>query len=189
MIFIIITILFSLTNADHINYLRKIYRDTTPLNITKESYDRTTVNCITGTVTSACSYHGVCSGNYTCVCNTGYITFPSSSINGCNYKQKSQLTAFLLQFFLGEICGAGEFYLGNNDIGAGQIVYFWGNTIFIILMICTLTNFYKENEIMSTIYIWRILSGIGLIIWWIYELVVISNGIRHDGNDAPLENW
>ncbi len=41
--------------------------------------------------------NGICR-NFTCICNSGFVTFGSST---CNYQQKEKLTAFLLSFFVG----------------------------------------------------------------------------------------
>ena len=61
--------------------------------------------------TTYCSINGgTCNGN-TCACKSGYITKDASSIPCC-YKQKSQLTAFLLEFIFS--FGFGHFYIGNN---------------------------------------------------------------------------
>merc|ERR1719245_2696397 len=51
-----------------------------------------------------------------------YTTFPSPPEGDqtyCNYKQKSQLTAFLLQWFLGTV-GAGRFYIEDYLLGGCQ---------------------------------------------------------------------
>jgi hypothetical protein len=54
------------------------------------------------------------------VCDDGYIT-PKDGGAACSYKQKDQLTAFLLHFFLGEF-GAGMWYAGQYGQAAGQLV-------------------------------------------------------------------
>lgn len=57
---------------------------------------------------SYCNYNGFCRNDGTCQCFSGYYTqFPDKP---CSYSQKKQLTAFLLQFFLG-VFGAGHFYI------------------------------------------------------------------------------
>ena len=55
-----------------------------------------------------------------CVCNMGYSSFDVQNLNSvsnilCCYKQKSQLTAFLLELYLG--FGIGHFYLGKIIYG------------------------------------------------------------------------
>jgi hypothetical protein len=69
---------------------------TADLNILSSPNDR---NCSSA---ADCNYHGLCqdaTGN--CICFSGYYTQRTN--NPCAYEQKSQLTAFLLQFFLGAL--------------------------------------------------------------------------------------
>jgi hypothetical protein len=61
------------------------------LNLIKYSYG--SISC---TLNSDCN-NGVCTSGI-CVCNKGYL---SQDTLACSYKQKDQLTAFLLSFFLG----------------------------------------------------------------------------------------
>ena len=44
--------------------------------------------------------NGICRNN-TCMCNSGYVSFPFGSNSTCNYEQKNKLTAFLLSFLIG----------------------------------------------------------------------------------------
>jgi hypothetical protein len=51
-------------------------------------------------------------GTWTCECDKGYATH--GEVMFCSHKQRKQVTAFLLSFFLGEF-GADWFYIGNKD--------------------------------------------------------------------------
>eukprot|EP01084_Bolivina_argentea_P039191 72448_1 len=75
-----------------------------------------------------CDGHGDCtysgSGDElifaSCKCDNGFTTYPDPPTGDqpyCNYPQKSQLTAFLLSWFLGAF-GAGRFYVGDYVLGA-----------------------------------------------------------------------
>ena len=152
--------------------------------------DKTSINCTTGSNTFACSYHGICSGDFTCVCDTGYITFPTDSKFGCNYQQKSALIAFLLEFFLGVEVGAGELYLGNISLGIGQLIFFWVGLLFFISF-CTLLAylFLSTDEAKYMLYgnkIGTFIWSIGVTIFWIVLIVYIVNGTTVDGNGAPI---
>ena len=68
-----------------------------------------TTNCTTNTDCNK----GQCVSS-ACVCNAGYINFPSNQV--CNYEQKSKETAFLLSFFFGYF-GADWFYLSKGNGG------------------------------------------------------------------------
>jgi len=70
-----------------------------------------TIVCHDPTVT--CHGHGTCEDHYGCRCDSGYTTHKAENGTMCNYKQKSQMTAFLLTLFLGEF-GAGRFYVGQT---------------------------------------------------------------------------
>lgn len=51
--------------------------------------------------------------NTECICNEGYIDYNNGI---CNYKQKKQLVAFLLSFFVGSF-GVDWFYLAMGNAG------------------------------------------------------------------------
>ena len=86
---------------------------------------------------------GVCENN-TCACSSSYTG------SFCEYKRKSKLTAFLLDFFLGS-CGAGQFYLGRTGIAVGILVLLL-STCFVVLPI-TLVLAYccARRSFMSTL--------------------------------------
>lgn len=74
-----------------------------------------------------------------CVCNLGYSSYDVDigyeSTTKCCYKQRSQMTGFLLEIFLG--FGIGNFYLGDNVMGVlrltisiGLCVLLWCTTYF-----------------------------------------------------------
>ncbi|KAG5187501.1 hypothetical protein JKP88DRAFT_141257, partial [Tribonema minus] len=48
-----------------------------------------------------------------CECDTGYVSIDSEA---CSYRQKSELVAFLLSFFV-VFVGADWFYLASGDAG------------------------------------------------------------------------
>ena len=104
--------------------------------VTVQSVMQPVINC---TSPASCSWNGFCVDINTCRCDDGYTTHYNKGNNkdnnnvtkACNYKQKSRLVAFLLQFFL-FIVGAGNWYLDNVALAAGQLIYNFGGT----MMIC-----------------------------------------------------
>jgi hypothetical protein len=130
-----------------------------------------------------CSYNGICTNEKTCKCNDGYVTYPSNHVTGCNYKQKSTLVAFLLQFFLGFISGAGYFYLGQTELGLGQLFLFWGGTILSLFFACCSCS---EKSDSNEEILYKCVLYMGCIIWYMYSLAEIGGGITKDGNGAPI---
>lgn len=145
-----------------------------------------------------CSYNGFCTNDKFCHCNAGYITYPSGNTFGCNYKQKSTITAFCLQFFLGYISGAGYLYLGKIPLGIGELFLFWGGLIFICIAGGCLVVYCKKpdnkktpDDDGTTEIVTKITTNclmLGCFIWWIYALVVIGTGNILDGNGAPINS-
>lgn len=93
---------------------------------------------------------------FACKCDDGYL-----SVNGvCNYRQKTQVAAFLLSFFFG-IIGVDYFYLSTCQpcdcyIGLGFLNIFTG-------------------------------GGVG--IWWLVRWIWIAVGTFVDGSGHPLKPW
>lgn len=79
--------------------------------------------CVSCAAELRCTYSDDCPTHATCVrtaaleshcdCNEGYVTHDGAI---CGYQQKSQLTTFLLSFFVGYL-GADWFYLCDGDAG------------------------------------------------------------------------
>ena len=133
-------------------------------------------NCTTN---ADCNYNGNCMNNHQCKCNDGYITFDSET--QCNYKQKNTLTAFLLELFIGMYTGAGYFYLELNYLALGQLFYFWGGIlVFCFSSLCISSDF--KIIIPILIFLW----GIGIIMWWLYVVILIAKGTIRDNNGAPI---
>lgn len=139
-------------------------------------------NCSTVTDGSACSYSGVCNTNTgICHCDDGYIT--TNNIDQCNYKQKKQLAAFLLQVFLG-YAGAGEFYADNNGMGGGQIALLLGSPTLLAIGRC-----YKDKAAGTTAIVVGAVGLLGVVGWWIADMVRFGKNNVKDGNGQPLKEW
>jgi hypothetical protein len=154
---------------------------------TMQSFDATSFNCTVGPTSPECSYHGTCTADgLGCICNTQYTTCPASNALKCNYQQKSAPTAFLLELFLGEF-GAGYFYLGANDMGAGQIVL----TFVGVFLLCVVFLCVGFNSGDSTVGFFFVLSFdcmwvMAVVGWWIAACVTIGQGHVLDGNGCAV---
>ncbi len=145
------------------------------------------VNAQTCNNTDDCSNHGLCSNNQ-CHCFSGYITH--ESIIGCNYRQKSRLTAFLLELFLGEI-GAGWFYLDRIEFAIPVAVL----TLFLVCCVLPLYKILKSEHVdednlkmgfavCSHPIILLVVFG-----FWLHGIIVTSNGEAKDSNGVPVSDW
>src|SRR5690349_15200584 len=72
---------------------------------------------ITCDYTNCPEERGICNIDNECYCFQGYITTEEGENNNtyCNYEQKSQMIAFLLEFILS--FGLGHLYIKNYIIG------------------------------------------------------------------------
>jgi len=132
-----------------------------------------------------CSYHGVChEDGRRCICFDGYTT--SSNFFACDYKQKNSMFAFSAEIPFGFLTGAGYFILGLNSMGIGQILYFWIGLI--LCGILCVAKYIEDDNINNSgccflmFYCFSFFWSIGVLVWWIYALVTISNGSLVDTN-------
>ena len=122
-----------------------------------------------------------------CKCHEGYDTNSKISEVHCNYKQKSQIKAFLLELIF--CFGAGHFYLYNYKIAISKLV------MFIILALCF--KFFKINTKSKElnkleIKIIFIIVGIFYIVVFflhIIDLAFLGKNKYKDGNGIPLSKW
>ena len=163
------------------------------INIFNFVYSDSTENievCEDGTKCNA--DHGKCtkfdddSNGYFCNCKDGYATSPKEEVQ-CNYKQKSQLKAFLLELFL--CFGSGHFYIHKYKYAIPKLVVFvFLYCLFIVLRIITKAK--EENRLANLIIC--ISAGVslaGMLTWQIIDLVNFGKNNYDDGNDMPLRKW
>lgn len=77
----------------------------------------------------ACNSHGTCVDNL-CYCDDEYAT--EDEDDPCDYKRKSQLVAFLLDFFIN---GGGQIYLGYLNWGIPRLILLFWPIITIIIIL------------------------------------------------------
>lgn len=128
-----------------------------------------------------CSYNGLCAVDR-CRCFNGYVKHDSEL--GCNYRQKSRLTAFMLEFLFGGL-GAGWFYLNRLEFAIPALVML----VFVCcakpcLMLC------EENENrtigVGTLTVVFILFIVGL---WLHGVITMGMGTATDSNGVVVGDW
>ena len=128
---------------------------------------------------------GICNEDNVCVCLNGYETVDDLSLGNfdCNYKKKSKLIAFLLEFVLG--FGAGHFYMGHITLSTIKMIY----TSLTCLLFCQYNSIQKITEIKRfAVPLERILLC-GWAVWQIIDGLLISFGYYKDGNGYELRSW
>ena len=150
--------------------------------IISEDSENNLINCGDGIqCNKECLVYDEDKGKLFCNCYLG------DNVVECNYKQKSQLKAFLLELFL--CYGAGHFYINNYKLAAPKLVVF---AIFYCLFIALriITKAKEENKLANLIIC--ISAGVvlaAMITWQIIDLVYFGKNKYKDGNKIPLRNW
>lgn len=143
--------------------------------------------------TQDCSPPNYCYNSTTCVCGNGMadnnnLTYTNkATYQGayCNYQQKNQLTAFLLEFFVAS--GSGHFYSGRILNGCLKLV---GTLVPFILtcVICCIkcTASDKGTGILALI---SGILGCLLVVWILVDVIMFGLNKFKDGNGVPLAHW
>jgi hypothetical protein len=119
------------------------------------------------------------------------IQLTNDQVKFCNYEQKKQLTAFLMSFFVG--FGAEHFYLQRNKVAAAKLVFYFFccllNVIYFVLAKCV-KNGKKFTEFIGAFEALYLGCGfIFMLLWNIYDWILIGNGTLTDGYGFPLTSW
>jgi uncharacterized membrane protein (Fun14 family) len=130
-----------------------------------------------------------------CTCVTGYVNgFEYNKNlddkNYCDYKQKKQLTAFLLELFVG--FGAGHFYRGNYLMASLKLVAFLIGIYIICLFPLTakwISDCCDCDCLVVIVSILFYFAACGLATWFIFDLVYFGKNKYKDKNDVPLLKW
>ena len=132
-----------------------------------------------------------------CSCKEGYITLADKeNFTFCNFKQKDQLVAFLLELCVG--FGAGHFYRNEFVMASLKLVGFALGLAFICTFPITAKAIADCNcEALAVILsIFYYLYLCGLAVWYIFDLVYFGNNYYEDysyygqlGKTIPLKHW
>lgn len=136
-----------------------------------------------------CNGHGECKADGTCLCDKDYATVNQDA--QCSYERKKQLAAFLLHTFLGGY-GAGHFYINDIPTAMGQlslsIIIPLGLTILALFAMCCCMNDAGKAVGAGIGIVWA-LCWLGVIVWWIVDMVRFANNYYPDSKRVTLAPW
>ena len=136
---------------------------------------------ITGTPENCIIDHMDCNENRTeCTCKKEYATLTTSK-QFCDVKKKKQLTAFLLELFVG--FGAGHFYRHHYLMASLKLVAFVLGIYVICLFPLTakcVTDCCDSDCLVVLVSILFYLYALGLAFWYIWDLVYFGKNKYKD---------
>jgi len=161
-------------------------------------FDVQTNNC----TIQKCSFpFGYCSSSTNCHCSYGYanVNLNYTLINSdsktnnlyCNYSQKNQLTSFILEFIFP--FGVGHFYALRNTFGLIKIMFVLVSPLLFCLLVCV--GIIAMDSLNCQKFFAVISAGLGLIytigvvVWFLVDLVMFGLNKYKDGNGVPLKEW
>lgn len=159
----------------------RVLEDSSEMKVVEENLDCTN--------SDDCSKNGFCERGK-CSCFFGYVTTKDSNGFSCNYKQKIQVTAFILELFLG--FGMGHYYSERFAHATLKLLAL----IVGITSICLYPLFMKciqRNEANDYLYcsvsclFYLIAMGLAFLI--IYDLMMFGLNKYNDGKGIPLKSW
>ena len=152
------------------------------------------VTCnVTAPAANECGTYGSCIGGR-CVCDMGHVTAMNVISIPCEYEQKSQITAFLLEFFLGWFCSAGLWYLGNALWAGLKIASLLGICLPVCCAGVKLCNSDGEKKQDWTMIVSWCFTIIFVFIWICLHistlvLIALNNGRIVDSNGVSMRSW
>ncbi len=124
---------------------------------------------------------------YECQCLKEYGTIPNEFNYACNYKKKSQLTAFLLELFISN--GAGHFYVENYAYAVPKLItWVFSYYFFIFIRICC-KSAEDNRRINILITVLASISCIGMFTWQLLDLVLFGLNKYKDSYEIDLISW
>lgn len=143
---------------------------------------------------SNCSPPNFCIDATTCRCGEGRANFSQEGEKlkvFCEYKQKKQVVALLLEFFLA--LGVGHFYCGRTVFGIIKLSV----TLFPFCLCCFMLCGSKlfESAQSGAILIASVFECLSccfilaVFVWWIVDIIMFGMNMYKDGNGVPLQSW
>lgn len=136
------------------------------------------INC---TVTN-CNLPNICLNNSTCMCREGYVNLKTEDTDNesyCQYKQKSQLIALLLEFFTNS--GLGLIYIGKYAHG--------GIKLFVIVFLFSSYFCKSKNDEVSCLSFMTCTLVCFSLLMYILDIVNLATNSYLDLNNIPLKEW
>ena len=131
-----------------------------------------------------------------CTCKEGYYDNNEDKINAdyCSIEKKKQLTAFLLELFVG--FGAGHFYRHNYLMASLKLVAFFIGIYLICLFPLAakcVTDCCDNDCVVIIVSIFFYLYALGLAFWYIWDLVYFGKNKYPDCSNEDvcidLQKW
>eukprot|EP01084_Bolivina_argentea_P273217 465342_1 len=142
-----------------------------------------------------CNGNGICilgADHNICRCDIGYTTHNAQYNTECNYKQKYQIKAFLLQLFLGPT-GASRFYIGDDGLGALKLCFLLMIFVSVYCICCCGIQLARTEGDKPWIVICPMLILIGCaavtIIWDFVDTILFLINDVPDSNGVALAPW
>jgi len=153
-----------------------------------------TTNDYTCNPVNNCNARGIChtddDGDWYCICDDGYDTYPEITDQDddsvyCNYKQKKQLTAFLLSWFLG-VWGGGQWYIGLNALAGAKLAM---GIVFCCCSCCAQIFAEQAGEMAMPLLGCTCCGWCGIFAWWLVDIIRFGMNWYEDKNGVGLEEW
>ena len=181
------------SESSNSNSLRYLEDEDIELRQLEDSKDQK-YNC-SGEIAAKCNIeHMDCKNeNQECTCKAEYATDPNGS-RYCEVERKKQLTAFLLELFVG--FGAGHFYRHDYLMASLKLVAF----VFGIYVICLfpltakcVTDCCDSDCLVVLVSIIFYIYALGLAFWYIWDLVYFGKNYYPDKSHKDfiidLQHW
>ena len=136
------------------------------------------------------------SGSTLCTCKEGYYDNIDGKLDAkyCEIEQKKQLTAFLLELFVG--FGAGHFYRHHYLMASLKLVAFFIGIYLICIFPLTakcVTDCCDNDCVVIVVSILFYIYALGLAFWYIWDLVYFGKNkypdCSHGDNCIDLKEW
>lgn len=125
-----------------------------------------------------------------CHCKNEYGNDKNNSTDKCTYERKKQLTAFLLELFVG--FGAGHFYRANYLEASLKLVAFLLGIYIICLFPLTakcIADCCDCDCLVVLVSLFWFLISLGLAFWFIFDLVWFGKNKYKDSYGFCLASW
>lgn len=131
---------------------------------------------------------GVCTTNNICTCFKPYKTInnPEYGDFQCNYEQKSQMVAFLLEFIIS--FGVGHMYLGNIHYAIAKLIFCFIAGYFLCFYPHFSTSVKSYNLIRMIPYL-QTLFVITFCVLQIIDAILFGTGYYKDSNGVEMMKW
>ena len=138
--------------------------------------------------------YAYCNAQTNCHCSEGYANFKKSNDSNklpCQYVQKKQLNAFLLEAIFP--FGIGHFYSKRSINGLLKILFVFATPCLLCCLVCcgivTMDSLFSQKLFAGLSAVLGIIYTLGCIAWLIVDLVFFGLNKYSDGSGVPLQGW